>query len=122
MKKIIGLTLVLALACQCLSKLGLLTFYHFHKEYIIEEYCENKDKLQFQCEGTCFLKKGLEKDDNHTKNTSEAREQIEIPSFIISSYIKEPKIFTSPSYIFRGVNDFYSFLYTSTPFQPPKDI
>lgn len=120
MKKIIGLTLVLALAFQCFSKLGLLTFYHFYKEYITEKYCENKDQPQLQCKGTCFLKKGLEKEDNNPENTSETIKQVEIPAFIISSYFKQPIILTKLDNIFPEVQYSYSFLYTSNPFQPPK--
>lgn len=122
MKKMIGLTLVLALAFQCLSKLGLLTFYHFYKDYVIEEYCENKDQPHLQCEGTCFLKKGLEKEEDHTKNTSETMKQIEIPAFIISSYFSEPIIFSWCAHVFPELDKSYLFLYTSTPFQPPKGI
>ena len=120
MKNIIGLTLVLALAFQCLSKLGLLTFYHLYKDYVIEEYCENKDQPQLQCEGTCFLEKGLEKDDDNAKNTSETLTQIEIPAFIISSYFKGPTIFKWFSNIFLEESNSYLFLYTSNPFQPPE--
>lgn len=120
MKRIIGFTLVLALAFQCLSKLGLITFYHFYKEYVIEEYCENKDQPQLQCEGTCFLKKGLKKDNTNAKGTSETMKQIEIPAFIISSYFKDPIILTGFEHLFPEVNNSYLFLYTSTPFQPPK--
>lgn len=121
MKKIIGLTLVLALAFQCLSKLGILTFYHFYKEYVIEEYCENKDKPVLHCDGTCFLKKGLEKDNDNAKRSSETNKQIEIPAFIISSYLKEPIICSCVSKTFAEINNNYLFLYSSSPFQPPRD-
>lgn len=122
MKKLIGLALVLALGFQCLSKLGLITFYHFYQEYVIEEYCENKDQPLLECAGSCFLKKGLEKNNEGDQKSAETLKQIEIPAFILSSYIKEPIIFAWYPHIFPEANSSYLFLYTSTPFQPPKGI
>lgn len=122
MKKMIALTLVLALGFQFLSKLGLLTFYHFYTEYIIEEYCENKDQPQLRCEGTCFLKKGLGKEDHNTKSNSETSKQIEVPTFIISSCFKESVIFKQFIQLFPEIKNSYLFLFTSIPFQPPKRV
>lgn len=122
MKRMIALTLVLALGFQFLSKLGLITFYHFYKEYVIEEYCENTDQPQLQCEGTCFLKKGLEKEDPNTKRNAEANKQIEVPVFIIASYLNESVSITPFIQLFADVNNSYQFLFSSIPFQPPESV
>ena len=120
MKKTIALTLVLALGFQFLSKLGLLTFYHFYTEYVVEEYCENKDQPQLQCEGTCFLKKGLEDSHENDKSTSKTTPQTEAPTFIVSSYFAQLIILGGNDTMFSEISCPYLFTYMAEPFQPPK--
>lgn len=35
--------------------------YYIHKTFIAANLCENKDKMELQCEGKCHLKKQLDK-------------------------------------------------------------
>jgi len=42
-----------------------------NKEYIVENLCENKDKPELKCQGTCHLKKELIK--NEERKTDETK-------------------------------------------------
>lgn len=121
MRKLISLSLVLALSFQCLSKLGLITFYHFYQEYVTEEYCENKDQPLLECAGSCFLKKGLEKSNDSDDKKAETLKQIEIPSFILSSHTKEA-VRTCTEIKYPNVKINYSFNVNFKPFHPPKVV
>ena len=59
MRIIYAIILVGAVSAQPLVKGGWLVYYHFNKSYIIAKYCENKAKVELQCDGKCYLKKKL---------------------------------------------------------------
>lgn len=120
MKNIIALALIFALGFQFLSKLGLISYYLLNKDFIIEEYCENKNEPQLKCEGTCFLKKGLEKNEANDKEQAETVKSIEIPSFLISSYLQEKPLFTWRINFLKPYHSSYYYLCGETPFHPPK--
>jgi len=48
--------------------------YFFHKEYIVQNLCENKDKPELKCHGKCHLEKEIK------KTVKEEREDPILPS------------------------------------------
>jgi len=125
MKKIIGLALILALGFQFLMKLGILTYFQLNRTYIIEAFCENKAKPQLHCDGQCFLTKKLQEAEDHdleTEGTRTAKQQIEIPSFLVAvpnlvSFRNEDPAIELPLLV-----NHYSYIRLTTLFHPPKFI
>lgn len=123
MKKTIGLALVLALGFQFLMKLGIIAYFQLNQAYIIEAFCENKERPLLYCDGQCFLTKKLqatEEADLESEGTRTAKQQIETPFFLVStpsliSFESEELLLLIPS---KDVH--YSFIQLKSLFHPPK--
>ena len=75
------------MSVQCLYKLGVITYFQLHREYIAEVLCINKEEPIAMCYGQCFLQKNLVIGDNHSKEQSTApsgNERIDFPVFLIA--------------------------------------
>lgn len=57
--------LLFSLSLQCFSKLGVLINYEINKDYIASVLCVNRDKPEMHCEGQCYLRKQLHRDEQH---------------------------------------------------------
>lgn len=103
-----------------------LTFAYYYLDPVgfIEQLCENIDKPELECNGTCQLKKVTESD---TSN------QRKIPDNIIN--FKELLLYKSKTHRYSFVanrlsasinnnayNNLYTFLNSKKVFHPPKDI
>ena len=76
----------LSIFSQCVMKLGIVAWYEANKNYIIENFCINKDKPELNCCGKCHLRKELKKvDDNGTskKQNEKTEKSSETVAFII---------------------------------------
>lgn len=117
--RLISFTLILALSFQCQVKLGLLTYYSVNIEYIIKEFCENKDKPELNCKGKCYLKKKMAQADESEKKTNEIFKQLEFPAFIpnsiLSLSLKSIEIETD----YALINDLYNYRNHIRIFHPP---
>lgn len=80
--KLISLVLITTLSFQCLIKLGVVSYYNLNIKYIIEEFCENKNRPELACKGKCFLKKKIAEADKAEKETKEIIKQLEFPVFL----------------------------------------
>lgn len=58
-KKISVVLMVSLLAVKSMIAPILFVKYEFSKDYIIENYCVNKDKPELHCDGKCYLAKQL---------------------------------------------------------------
>jgi hypothetical protein len=59
LKKLIFITLFVALALRPIYHLGYIAYFECNIDYIIETYCVNKEKPQMQCNGKCHLAKQM---------------------------------------------------------------
>lgn len=50
--------------------LGYLAYYQVNMDYIIENYCVNKKKVELKCNGKCHLAKQLQQENNTDENTN----------------------------------------------------
>lgn len=123
MKKTIGLALILALGFQFLMKLGIIAYFQLNQAYIIEVFCENKERPLLHCDGQCFLTKKLQaagESDAEAEGTRTVKQQIEPPFFLVStpsliSFRNEELLLVIPS-----KDDHYSFIQLKSLFHPPK--
>ena len=74
MNKIVAIVLFLGVLFQSMSKLVVIVNYEIHKDYIVKNLCENRDKPKMCCKGKCQLKKQLNNTENEgTKNKTSNR-------------------------------------------------
>ena len=88
MRRGMALLLLFMLCHQLVLKLGLLAWYQVNKDYIAQNFCENRDKPQLKCCGKCYLRKQLKKvdgSDNPIKNAALSFEKSEALACIIPS-------------------------------------
>lgn len=65
LKKLIAIALLFIFLLQCsMRTLTVLSFY-MHRDYISRNLCENRDKPQMHCNGSCCLKKELKKQEKN---------------------------------------------------------
>lgn len=60
-KKIIGATLVVSMAFKMLMAPIFFVNYELRKDYIIKNYCVNKNRPEMHCDGKCYLAKQIQK-------------------------------------------------------------
>ena len=95
--------------------------YQLHMEEITEAYCENIDKPDLECHGSCHLKKQI------IQTTPPAKEQSsqiiyinEIELFSNVTRIIIPTYYTQPLAHQTNFEASYTFLQTFGIFHPPK--
>lgn len=67
-RAILSCLLILILTIQVLDKTFIYFVYKINIKEIIENYCINRDKPELECDGKCYLKKQLEKqEESHQK-------------------------------------------------------
>lgn len=85
MKKLAAISLLVIATLPFLIKTGLVLHYYFNYTYYAEVLCENKDKPEMHCNGTCALGRELQAAE-HAKQQAEtnipALSKIEISTFI----------------------------------------
>lgn len=105
----------------------LLVKYEFTKDFIIENYCVNKDKPKLHCDGKCYLAKQLQAAEEQTKkNTADGFINYLIVLEVIPA--REAQEFFEPHLIISVLqtlrNHSYLFPFTdshlSRVFHPPK--
>lgn len=92
-------------------------------DYFKNELCENKEKVELQCNGKCQLMKELAKASDVPENGKEKRITIET-SIVFYQEIEElfdfnPQFYTYKSKISSNYNLSYSHLLTNFVFRPP---
>lgn len=92
--------------------------YEIYKSEIIQKFCENKDKPELKCEGSCHLKKMIISEDEE----DEGEPAITIPQ--IQLYLNEVHLGFIENIVEFDANNSYSDLYyfefSQLPEIPPK--
>ena len=96
--------------------------YCFNYNYIVEVLCVNKDKPRLNCNGKCYLRKQLQKqnDDNSPTKTQNIQLKNYPIGFIEIAEISQPQHFNFNSKSGYFYLNYYSFLSENIPFQPPQ--
>ena len=120
MKRITGIALIIALGFQFLMKIGILAYFELNQQYIIDEFCINKDKVELNCDGQCFLAKKLKSAESHDHDHPGAKQSADVPLFIIES--PNPPIFHAGELpaAYPPLISHYYFQPLSLFFHPPK--
>jgi hypothetical protein len=68
LKFLINYIIVLSILFQVSAKAGIFTYYLLNKSYIAQVLCINKEKKEMACDGKCYLKKQLKKEEEKETN------------------------------------------------------
>ncbi len=125
MKILLTYILLIAVLIQPISKLGLLVSFKIRQAEITAKLCENLNKPELDCAGSCYLKKQLKKVEEQEKQLPQNLKEKEIvwycdnlfPSFQFPTFIET--VFVEKNY-----NSFYLTMkpasYHSDVFHPPN--
>ena len=94
-KKILSITLLIALAIKLLMAPAIFLDYQIRKDFIVKNYCINKNRPEMHCDGKCYLAKQI-------KKTQENDEKQATDSFISKLFLTESEIKT------HSLSDFFS--------------
>lgn len=85
--------------------------YEFNKEYIIKNYCVNKNRPQLHCDGKCYLAKKLkaaEERDNHQSKVSSFKQLLEIYHRCRNCSIPHlTKVISTPTFNYTYLNNYF---------------
>lgn len=68
LKKITALILLITFTAILFERSLIFISYQYNKEYIVKNFCINKDKPELKCDGKCHLKKLLKKSSDKANN------------------------------------------------------
>ncbi|MEM9364136.1 MAG: hypothetical protein AAGA43_15955 [Bacteroidota bacterium] len=95
--------------------------YVIYEDYIVEFLCINKDKVELQCNGKCYLMQMLqEQNDDKKQNLPKiAMEEYPIGFVQLPAFISEMVLLTDSEQRFHYVNP-YSYIFIAKSFHPPS--
>jgi len=118
MQKLTALFLLIIVAGSTFNKAIALIDYRVNKNYIAATLCENRNKPSCHCQGKCYLKKQLQKEESD-KNSQASREKFEMQWFFQKAasgneLVRNP--YKSDFYVFQDDTCFGA---SSSIFRPP---
>ena len=125
MKYLITYTLLFAILSQPFSRLGIVLSFKIRQAEIAAKLCENLNKPELDCAGTCYLKKQLKKIEEQEKQLPQNLKDKEIvwycnnffPTFQFSTFIET-------MFVEKNYNSFYLTMkpasFHSDIFHPPS--
>lgn len=125
LKKIALYILLIAFSFRPIYYVSNVLYYQLNIDYIIENYCVNKEKPELQCNGKCHLAKQLavvntSTDDDSSKAIINLFESF-FPVFSQQSFYKEVNVVQFLTY--REIDTFYTqnykYKFESYLFKPP---
>ncbi|MFN8431548.1 MAG: hypothetical protein U0V04_16330 [Spirosomataceae bacterium] len=100
-KKILSITLLIALAIKLLMAPAIFLDYQLRKDFIVRNYCINKNRPEMNCDGKCYLAKQI-------KKAQENDEKQATDSFITKLLMTESEIKTYSFSDFFSLKSFIS--------------
>lgn len=106
---------------QCVLKLGIVAWYQANKAYVAKELCENKARPQMKCNGKCYLRKQLNKTENHQQNQQSKQSQAEGVEFLpVSGFIFTPCVIGAGVTYIDTYQSQYGHQHLVNIFHPPQ--
>ena len=119
--KLTALLLLIIVAGSSFNKAIVLLDYSMNKSFIAAELCENRSMPKSCCQGKCFLKKQLQKEESNKNTSGNSKEETSIQWFCeegsVNNYYSSSDDLFFADYLLRN----YSVLLSSV-FHPPGKI
>lgn len=128
LKRYIAILMLLALSFRPVFYLGQVTYYELNIDYIVQNYCVNKDKPKLQCNGKCHLAKQLQLTTAENSNLQDQAIVSAFEGFLPVFQASQTQLeFNSPFYsdshkVVIDYNNNYRFLFSGSSFKPPSII
>ncbi|MBK9935003.1 MAG: hypothetical protein IPP61_03630 [Cytophagaceae bacterium] len=100
-KKILSITLLIALAIKLLMAPVIFLDYQLRKDFIVRNYCINKNRPEMHCNGKCYLARQI-------KKAQENDEKQATDSFLSKLLLTESEVKTSAFSDFFSLKSFIS--------------
>lgn len=114
---------MLIILLQFFGKIGVFVSFKINQKYIASNICEKKDIPQNTCEGGCFLKKELQKEDQKTEKNQNNNKNIS--DFYISNNIfieNKEAFFSVEKHFFKENNNNFPPKNTNKLLRPPQIV
>ena len=119
MRRILSIALLSAYLGTILTALAPLVYYISNQDYISQNLCENRDQLNLDCNGKCYLNEQLS--ETTQKNNQENRIHIEKYPELISLSIFSKVLCSHLVLVYPNFCNLYSFDYKNDVFHPPTN-
>lgn len=120
MKRIIAITIFIALLMQTASRLVIIAQFYINRDYIAKNLCVNRNKPQMNCCGRCYLRKKLKQDEKNSNSTSLKNDKFQELAFFVPIRLKIIFIqWLNDKTYYLAREKFYQFQYSSNFFHPP---
>jgi len=83
--KPISILLMFSLLSANLSGLFVYLGFEANQNYIVKEFCENRDKPQMHCEGKCYLMKKLKQAQEKEQKQERQSQKLQVQDAVVSS-------------------------------------
>jgi hypothetical protein len=86
MRPLAAIFLLFLITWQMVFKVGVVALWKINQDYVVENFCENRDKPASTCQGHCFLKKQLKKAEgaaSHQPFPASLMAKLQLPAFIL---------------------------------------
>jgi hypothetical protein len=119
--KLTALLLLIVVTGSSFNKAIVLLDYSLNKNFIAAELCENRNMPKSCCQGKCFLKKQLQKEESAKNTSTSSKEEINIQWFCeegsVNNYYSSSNDLLFADYLLKR----YSVLLSSV-FRPPGKV
>ncbi|WP_343688492.1 hypothetical protein [Chitinophaga sp.] len=113
MRYFLFIALLTGLLLQNCSQYLISLEYTLNQRYIASVLCVNRDKPDMHCNGKCYLKKQLERDQQQQRNGTAGKEKYEV------SYIDDLYLYDFNAY--APVTPLIAYYQSSVPYTPLSD-
>jgi hypothetical protein len=126
-KNVIAILLVVALLGQTLGHAIVYFAYRANIQYIAANICENRTKVESECDGKCYLKKQLSEVDVQTTKNDKSdngalpRVKIDKTDYFTDCVAPNTIQINHSLPISQSKSSLYTFNFSSTLFRPPSN-
>lgn len=122
MRGAVSAILLLLLVFQAFYSLTVVTYFYANRPYIASVLCENRNKPESGCKGSCYLNKQLSKAQDTDSQEAEVSQKVEILPYLLVTSPNMPTAATEsiPAYS-SLLPSFYSHLLQVEFFHPPQE-
>lgn len=120
-KRVVAITFIFLLSAQCIFKLGIITFFQAHRDYIAEVLCVNKEEPMTMCYGQCFLDRNLALVDDGIPKQAKTNDKVQVETSVFVEHDIEIKLAANVLELEDVVaqQSLYKFFSLSSLFHPP---
>ena len=122
MRKVVTYIFIISLSLHTSSQLFIYMSFWLNQNFIAQHLCENRDKPELNCHGTCHLKKEIKKDEQQKQQHDFSNQIVELTYIkpTLLAKIEKPVVFQTKRPIYNiQIETPHINPYISTILRPP---